>query len=423
MDSSLCNNPIQSPSEAHPETLDFLSNAWCNFAVQALQPQTHDDDDHDHNNYHYQHDQLLLPLDYDHDQSSMALVDQNNPMVIKKIDTNSTTNKSSSPYMSTKMDEGDTKTLPPWKSNDVKSWIWMQQAMHPELNYNSYFKKRWMSWKAVSFKNVISIKKWVKEIKQRRKEEDRLQKAEVHAAISVAGVAAALAVVAAENSKKDSTNAKEAAVASAAALVASQCAKVAEAMGAKRDQLSCVIGSAITGTNATDIFTLAAAAKTSLKGAATLKVRSSGCKNKINGVAPILPIEENHHDLGFDLDTYRSTLAKGAELGVETPDGDYLRRSVSVIQSNEGKVVLQIKKLTLFKKKKESIVLDLHAELYKDSDSEATNETCYLLVLTTSKGIFKLDMGDDYQRYKTWAKTITQMLLLSSSINKYEQHF
>lgn len=26
------------PSEAHPETLDFLSRAWCNFAVQALQP-------------------------------------------------------------------------------------------------------------------------------------------------------------------------------------------------------------------------------------------------------------------------------------------------------------------------------------------------------------------------------------------------
>lgn len=27
-----------SPSEAHPETMDFLSSAWCNFAVQALQP-------------------------------------------------------------------------------------------------------------------------------------------------------------------------------------------------------------------------------------------------------------------------------------------------------------------------------------------------------------------------------------------------
>lgn len=36
MDSSF--NPT-APSEAHPETMDFLSSAWCNFAVQALQPE------------------------------------------------------------------------------------------------------------------------------------------------------------------------------------------------------------------------------------------------------------------------------------------------------------------------------------------------------------------------------------------------
>lgn len=28
-----------SPSDAHPETMDFLSLAWCNFAVQALKPE------------------------------------------------------------------------------------------------------------------------------------------------------------------------------------------------------------------------------------------------------------------------------------------------------------------------------------------------------------------------------------------------
>lgn len=28
-----------SPSDAHPETMDFLSLAWCNFAVQTLQPE------------------------------------------------------------------------------------------------------------------------------------------------------------------------------------------------------------------------------------------------------------------------------------------------------------------------------------------------------------------------------------------------
>ena len=121
-----------------------------------------------------------------------------------------------------------------------------------------------MPWKITPFKNIMSIKKWLKEIKQRRKEEGRLQRAEVHAAISVAGVAAALAAIAAENSKMDeySSTAKEAAVASAAALVAAQCAKVAEAMGAKREQLSSVIGSAMSGTNASDILTLTAAAAT-----------------------------------------------------------------------------------------------------------------------------------------------------------------
>ncbi|KAG5043133.1 hypothetical protein JHK87_007048 [Glycine soja] len=30
-----------------------------------------------------------------------------------------------------------------WKSINVKSWIWKQQAMHPELNDNSYFRKKW----------------------------------------------------------------------------------------------------------------------------------------------------------------------------------------------------------------------------------------------------------------------------------------
>lgn len=28
-----------SPSDAHPETMDLLSRAWCNFAVQTLHPE------------------------------------------------------------------------------------------------------------------------------------------------------------------------------------------------------------------------------------------------------------------------------------------------------------------------------------------------------------------------------------------------
>lgn len=117
-------------------------------------------------------------------------------------------------------------------------------------------------WKQIIPLKSVSIKKWFKEIKMKKKEDQRLQRAEVHAAISIAGVAAALAAIAAENSKKESNQDRDAAVASAAALVAAQCAKVAEAMGAKKEQLSSVIGSAMSGTSASDILTLTAAAAT-----------------------------------------------------------------------------------------------------------------------------------------------------------------
>lgn len=117
-----------------------------------------------------------------------------------------------------------------------------------------------MPWKQMMPLKSVSIKKWFREMKQRRKEEQRMQTAEVHAAISVAGVAAALAAVAVENSRPNAD--KEAAVASAAALVAAQCAKMAEAMGAKKDQLSSVIASAMAVTTASDILTLTASAAT-----------------------------------------------------------------------------------------------------------------------------------------------------------------
>ncbi|KAJ7955718.1 VAN3-binding protein [Quillaja saponaria] len=369
------------PSEAHPETMDFLSRAWCNFAVQALQPELQD--------------------------QSVFLVD--NPMKNLEGRTKAYPLKVED---NVKMDNADFKSLPQLKYNNVKSWISMQQAMHPELNYNSYCRRKWMPWKQMLPSKIVSIKKWLKEIKSRRKEEDRLRRAEVHAAMSMAGLAAALASIAAGNSKKESNMEKEAAVASAAALVAAQCAKVAEAMGAKKEQLSNILGSAMSGTTASDILTLTAAAATSLRGADTLKART-GLKNRLNGSALVLPIEDNN-DLDFDFERGRSILKRGAQLYVETPEGNSMLRLVSVILNSEAKVILEIRKLNILKSKKESTVLTLHAELYNDSEAEDT-KTCYLIVLTTSRGTFKLDMADNSQRYTTWATAINHMLMLSNS--------
>ena len=143
----------------------------------------------------------------------------------------------------------------------------------PEILYYFFMQ---LSWKIMPFGSSVSIKKWFKDIKLKRKEEGRLQRAEVHAAISVAGVAAALAAIAAESSKQDQSNAtKESAVASAAALVAAQCAQVAEAMGAKREHLSTVMSSAMSGTSASDILTLTAAAATCNRSLLSLPIRQN----------------------------------------------------------------------------------------------------------------------------------------------------
>ncbi|XP_023006296.1 VAN3-binding protein-like isoform X2 [Cucurbita maxima] len=390
------NGNLSSASAAHPETMDVLSRAWCNFAVQTLNPELQPD-------------------------KSLALIDT----PIKDLDVTLTSDPFPKVEKPLKM---EAESIPPWKSNDMKSFIWMQQAMHPELNYSSYFRKKWCTlqfqWKIVPFKN-LSIKKWLKEIRQSRKEEDRLQRAEIHAAISVAGVAAALAAIAADTTRSRDDNsdcgARDAAVASAAALVAAQCAQVAQAMGAKREQLTTVIGSAMSSITGTDILTLTAAAATSLKGAATLKARSE-YRNKSSGVASVLPIEDNHEvQIDFNLEKSRSTLAKGVLLKVESPNGKYKKRSISIIQNSDTKVILKVKKLNMLKTKQESVVLDMYIELYRheNEDDEDNNEdeesnTCYLIVLTTNKGTFKLDMENDYHKYKIWATTVNQMLMLSA---------
>ncbi|KAL2939870.1 VAN3-binding protein [Bienertia sinuspersici] len=395
---------VSTLSEANPETMDFLSNAWCNFAVQALQPE------------------------FQTDGTSIFVPDNTIKSFDLKMDKGSP-----------KMDDAEymNSSIPPWKSNDLKSWIWMQQAMHPELNYNGgCFRKKWqIQWKT-PFGNG-SIKKWLKEIKEKRKEQNRLQKAEVHAALSIAGLATALAAIAEETSKgkiePESSPARNAALSSAAAIVASQCAQVAESMGAKRDQLNTVIGSAMSGTTTSDILTLTAAATTcratcyvtALRGAATLKARS-GCKNRLNG-APILPIDVDSSKLDEDndFDRHRAVLAKGAEFTIETANGKCMVRIVSIHLSNEAKVIMRMMKrnlLSIITSKKECLVLDLHAELYKDAGGDEF-DTCYRIVLTTTRGPMKIDMADDYDRYKIWAKTINQMLMLPPALTKYELQF
>ena len=115
-----------------------------------------------------------------------------------------------------------------------------------------------------------TVGRWLKDRREKKKEETRAHNAQLHAAISVAGVAAAIAAIAAATAAssgagKDEQMAKtDMAVASAATLVAAQCVEAAEAMGAEREHLASVVNSAVNVRSAGDIMTLTAAAATGM---------------------------------------------------------------------------------------------------------------------------------------------------------------
>ena len=119
----------------------------------------------------------------------------------------------------------------------------------------------------------ISLRRWLKDLRERKREVNRAHSAQIHAAISVAGVAAAIAAIAAATAtsatatsaaNEDIQSKTSMAVASAAALVAAQCVDVAESIGADRDQMAAIISSAVNVKLPGDVMTLTAAAATGI---------------------------------------------------------------------------------------------------------------------------------------------------------------
>ncbi|KAF9662249.1 hypothetical protein SADUNF_Sadunf18G0033500 [Salix dunnii] len=179
------------------------------------------------------------------------------------------------------------------------------------------------------YKSVLKGKtmgRWLKDQKERKKQEIRTQNAQVHAAVSVAGVAAAVAALAASNAmsaelattKQKTPSKMSSAVASAAALVASHCIEIAEDMGADQDQILTVVNSAINARTNGDIMTLTAGAATALRGAATLRARMQkgpGTKSFALGE------EKGEEDKEANITAALNFVTKGGELLKRTRKG------------------------------------------------------------------------------------------------------
>ncbi|KAG1347723.1 VAN3-binding protein [Cocos nucifera] len=293
-----------------------------------------------------------------------------------------------------------------------------------------------------------TVGRWLKDRREKKKEETRAHNAQLHAAVSVAGVAAAVAAVAAataaaSGSGKDDRAARtDMAVASAATLVAAQCVEAAESMGAEREHLASVVGSAVNVRTPGDIITLTAAAATAaLRGAATLKARAL---KEVWNIAAVIPVEKGgmggHHNHRHnkhqkELDSNGSSLsdelvpeeenflglcsqellARGTELLKRTRKGALHWKVVSVYINRMGQVMLKMKSKhvagTITKKKKFVVI-----EVCKDIQAwpgrhllEGGEQRRYFGLRTAERRVIEFECRSQ-REYEMWTQGVSRLL-------------
>ncbi|XAR49064.1 hypothetical protein NMG60_11032110 [Bertholletia excelsa] len=289
-----------------------------------------------------------------------------------------------------------------------------------------------------------TVGRWLKDRREKKKEETRAQNAQLHAAISVAGVAAAVAAIAAARAAaggpgKDEQMAKaDLAVASAATLVAAQCVEAAEAAGAERENLASVVSSAVNVQSAGDVMTLTAAAATALRGAATLKARAL---KEVWNIAAVIPAEKGAGTGGCNGNgsngsssgelapeenflgiCSRELLARGCELLKRTRKGDLHWKIVSVYINRMGQVILKMKSRhvagTITKKKKNVVV-----EVCKDMPAwpgrhllEGGEHRRYFGLKTILRGVVEFECRSQ-REYDVWTQGVSRLLSIAAERN------
>ncbi|RYR51438.1 hypothetical protein Ahy_A06g026455 isoform B [Arachis hypogaea] len=293
-----------------------------------------------------------------------------------------------------------------------------------------------------------TVGRWLKDRREKKKEETRTHNAQLHATISVAAVASAVAAIAAATAassapSKDERMAKtDMAVASAATLVAAQCVEAAEAMGAERDHLASVVSSAVNVRSHDDITTLTAAAATALRGAATLKARAL---KEVWNIAAVTPLEKGRGGMGISGKGNTNTnnnnsnntstsdsgeilngenflgvcsqelLAKGTELLKRTRKGDLHWKIVSVYIHRTGQVMLKMKSRHVagtITKKKKNVVQDICTDLpawpgrHLLDDGEKRK---YFGLKTDARGIVEFECRNQ-REYDIWTQGVSRLL-------------
>ncbi|KAG4981903.1 hypothetical protein AAZX31_10G028700 [Glycine max] len=320
--------------------------------------------------------------------------------------------------------------------DDVVKFFRANNSIHPLFNVGRAMSGA-TTGNATPSSGPKTVGRWLKDRREKKKEEHRAHNAQLHAAISVAAVAAAVAAVTAATAASSAANKDEKmamAVASAATLVAAQCVEAAEAMGAERDHLASVVSSAVNVRSHDDITTLTAAAATALRGAATLKARAL---KEVWNITAVTPIERgigigicgkgnnsnsSTSDSGEIINgenflgaCSQEFLARGTALLKRTRKGDLHWKIVSVYIHRTGQVMLKMKSRHVagtITKKKKNVVLDVCTNLpawpgrHLFDDSE---ERRYFGLKTEARGIVEFECRNQ-REYDTWTHGVSRLL-------------
>ncbi|XP_050237158.1 VAN3-binding protein [Mercurialis annua] len=342
--------------------------------------------------------------------------------------------------------ELDSPPISPYEEfDDVLKYFQSQTTINPFLNGGRASAGNGSG--APAGGGTKTVGRWLKERKEKKKEESRAHNAQLHASISVAAVAAAIAAIAAATASSSSSGRNEQlaktdmAVASAATLVAAQCVEAAEAMGAEREHLVSVVSSAVNVRSHDDITTLTAAAATALRGAATLKARA--LKDVLN-VASVIPTEKGIGICGTGNNvshnrTYSSGelvsgdnslgacnlefLARGSELLKRTRKSDLHWKIVSVYIHRSGQVMLKMKSRHVagtITKKKKNVVVDVCKNMAAWPGRhlfDGGDQRRYFGLKTTTRGIVEFECKNQ-REHDMWTNGVSKLLSIVSQRKK-----